>query len=475
MKERAVSALAASTASALGIVCLVWWFTVTPSVNLAERVAGADTTGLPAAAGATTQAVDIKGIFVAFGGVASALPGAWPRFRGAAFDNIAADAPSLATHWTKKGPPVLWSVDLGEGYAGPAVLAGRVYLLDYDEDAKADCLRCFSLDDGREMWRRSYKVHIKRNHGISRTVPAVTDSYVVTIGPKCQVMCVDAATGDFRWGIDLAREFDTEVPLWYTGQCPLIDGSTAIIAPGGSALMIGVDCQTGRIVWKTPNPMGWRMSHSSIMPMTLGGRKMYVYCALGGVVGVAADGDDAGTILWKTSDWAPTVVSPSPVILDNGRVFLTAGYGAGSMMLQVSEENGRFKAEPLFRLDKKVFACEQQTPIFYQGRLFSVLPNDAGAHKRQLACLNPDGTLAWTSGPQHRFGLGPYLIAGDKIFVLRDDGVLTLVEASTNTYVELAQAKVLNGREAWAPMALAGRKLLLRDLKKLVCIDVGAQ
>ena len=210
------------------------------------------------------------------------------------------------------------------------------------------------------------------------------------------------------------------------------------------------------------------------MPMTLGGRKMYVYCALGGVVGVAADGDDAGSLLWKTSEWAPTVVSPSPVILGDGRVFLTAGYGAGSMMLQVSEENGRFEAKPLFRLDKKIFACEQQTPIFYRGRLFSVLPNDAGAHKRQLACLNPDGTLAWTSGPQHRFGLGPYLIAGDKIFVLRDDGVLMLVEANIKSYVELAQARVLDGRDAWAPMALAGRRLLLRDSKKLVCIDVGA-
>ena len=251
MNEKAVSALTASAASALGIACLAWWFGISPSVRLEQRLAGADAAGL-SATGATVQAVDIRGTFVAFGGIASALPGAWPRFRGAGFDNIGTRTAPLAAHWAKAGPPVLWSVDLGEGHAGPAVLGGRVYLLDYDEDAKADCLRCFSLDDGCEIWRRSYKVHIKRNHGISRTVPAVTDKYVVTIGPKCHVMCVDAATGAFRWGMDLVREFGAEVPLWYTGQCPFIDGSLAVIAPGGDALLVAVDCETGRVVWETP-------------------------------------------------------------------------------------------------------------------------------------------------------------------------------------------------------------------------------
>ena len=48
--------------------------------------------------------------------------------------------------------PQLWSVELGEGYAGPAVWAGRVYVLDYDRLASADALRCLSLADGK-IWR----------------------------------------------------------------------------------------------------------------------------------------------------------------------------------------------------------------------------------------------------------------------------------------------------------------------------------
>ena len=105
-----------------------------------------------------------------------------------------------------------------------------------------------------ELWRRWYSVNLKRNHGMSRTTPAITDKYIVTMGPKCHVMCCNPQNGDLLWGIDLGKDFNTEVPLWYTGQCPLIDNDIAVIAPGGSSLLIGVDCATGKVVWKTPNP-----------------------------------------------------------------------------------------------------------------------------------------------------------------------------------------------------------------------------
>ena len=57
----------------------------------------------------------------------------------------------------------------------------KVYLLDYDEEKKADALRCFSLENGIELWRRWYSIKVKRNHGMSRTIPAVTEKYVVKI------------------------------------------------------------------------------------------------------------------------------------------------------------------------------------------------------------------------------------------------------------------------------------------------------
>ena len=182
-------------------------------------------------------------------------PGEWPRFRGNDFDNISKDTTPLAENWDTSGPPVLWKATLGEGYAGAAVHNGRVYIMDYNERRKADVLRCFSLKSGIELWRRWYYVDLKRNHGYSRTIPAVTDKYLVSIGPRSHVMCNDPVTGDLLWTIDMEKEYGIPgkekgriTPDFYTGQCPLIENDIALFAPGGKALMIGVDCATGKVI-----------------------------------------------------------------------------------------------------------------------------------------------------------------------------------------------------------------------------------
>lgn len=440
--------------------------------HLAMRLPEAD----PGAAAATTGGpVDLRGTFLKGPGAPSSIAAAWPRFRGAGFDNIGRDAIPLAETWPASGPPERWAVDLGEGYAGPTVRHGCVYLLDYDETRHADTLRCLSLDDGREIWRRSYRNEMKRNHGFSRTVPAVSERHVVTVGPRGHVLCADARTGDFKWGMDLVRDHGAKEPLWYTGQCPLIDGDVAVIAPAGKALLMGVDCESGKVVWEAPNPDHWEMSHSSVVPMTFAGRRMYVYAARGGIAGVAADGPDRGAILWRSTEWNNSITSPMPVPLPDGRIFLTAGYGAGSLILRlVASAGGAIAVETGPRIAKTVFACEQHTPILLDGLLYSVLPADAGELKRQLVCYDPAGQTVWTSGPSERFGLGPFLVAADRILVMNEDGQLTMARASKRGWEPLARAQVLHGREAWAPMAVVDGLLLARDSKRMVCLDLRA-
>ena len=411
-------------------------------------------------------------------GAPSDLPGVWPNFRGPNFDGVSPDPTPLARSFPAGGPKVLWAVPVGIGYAAPAIRNGRVYLLDYDEKREGDALRCLSLADGREIWRRWYPIPIDSVHGISRTIPAVTDKYVVTFGPKCHVMCVDAATGDFRWGIDLVKEYGAKWPKWYAGQCPLIEGDLAILAPAGpDVLLMAVDCATGKVVWKTPNRLGWKMTHGSITPLVFKARRMYVYCGSGGVVGVSAEdvGDTkAGDIVWQRDDWQVRFANvPSPVVVGEGRLVLTGGYGAGAMMIQLREQDGKITSEMVWRLEKsKEFGSEQQTPVFFERHLYAALPKEAGSLGGQLVCLNLEGQHAWTSGPADRFGLGPVLVADGMIFAMDDNGNLTLAEASAAAYKPLAKVKVVDGHETWAPLAIAGGRLIVRDLNRMVCIDL---
>ena len=469
--------LVTGLAAVAALLGLGWWFTQAPPWAFSERVPGMDR-HFPSK-GPILEQVKIGEHFESFGGVAAELAGEWPRFRGPNADNISPETLRLADRWPPTGPKLLWSVDdLGEGYAAPAVRRGRVYLLDYDEARHGDALRCFSLADGKEIWRRWYRVEVQRNHGMSRTVPAVSDRFAVTIGPLGHVMCVAPDTGNLYWELDLVRDFGAKVPLWYTGQCPLIDGDQVVLAPGGKALLMGVDGASGRVLWQTPNPHGWQMSHSSIMPMTFHGRRMYVYAAVGGVVGVSADAADRGKRLWETAAFNHAVVVPSPLVLPDGRIFLTAGYNAGGMMIEVTESAGVFGVRVLQTTTPATgLASEQQTPLLYQGHLFAILPKDAEGLRNQFVCCTPDdcSKFVWTSGKTNRFGLGPYIVADGKFYILADDGVLSMVRASTAGYEPLAHAKVLKGPDAWGPIAVVGGRMLLRDTKRMVCIDVKGE
>lgn len=449
--------------AAIAIVVLALWLTHDSGRILSLRIPGTDQ-GPGAESASGTNAVFLGKVTRADGQPAN-LPGAWPGFRGANRDDVCTEAVPLATSWSASGPRELWSVELGEGYAGPAVLNGRVYLLDYDQAKKQDALRCLSLADGKEIWRFAYPVSVKRNHGMSRTVPAVTDEYVVSIGPKCHVACCDATTGELRWALDLVRDFGAAVPQWYAGQCPLIDNSAVILAPGGKdALLITVDITTGKTRWQTPNPNDWKMTHSSVMPMQFAGRRMYVYCASGGVVGVSADD---GTILWQTPDWKISIANvPSPVMLDDGKIFLTGGYDAGSLMLQLEKLDSGFGVKNLFRLNARTFGATQHAPVRFGDHLYGTRADG------KFVCMDLTGRVVWTSEAAQPFGLGSFLLADGKILALNDSGLLRLIEATPAGYHVLAQAQVLKGRESWGPMALIGGRLLARDFTRLVCLDV---
>jgi len=454
------------TMAVVAVVAVLLWLTLAGDDGLQRRVPGTDRA--PEGEGGAGANPVLAGTLIQSEGKADALDGVWPGFRGPNRDGISPERIALARTWGAGGPRELWSVDVGEGYGGAAVAHGRVYLMDYDPGKKQSALRCLSLADGREIWRYAFPLSVKRNHGMTRTVPAVTDRYVVAMDPKCNVVCADAISGELRWGISLAREHGAAVPPWYTVQCPLIDGDKVILAPAGNdALLLAVDLATGKTIWKTPNPRGWKMTHSSVMPMEWAGRRMYVYCGSGGVAGVAATD---GALLWDTTDWKISIATvPSPLVLDQGRIFLSGGYNAGSLMLQLSEDSGKIVPRQLFRLPPEVFGATQHSPVLLDGRIYGIRANG------HFVCLDLQGKLVWSSGSGAQFGLGPFLAASGLVFALNDNGVLSLLEAPAGKFNLLAKAQVLKGRESWGPMALAGGRLIVRDLTRVVCLDVAAR
>ena len=420
----------------------------------------------------TTSAPALAGTLTTGEGKALESAATWEQFRGNVHDGVASDSAMLPDKFD--AGRTLWTVNLGEGYCGPTIDHGRVFLIDYDADQRTDAVRCLSLEDGKEIWRLSYPVDVKRNHGMTRTVPACDESVVVTIGPKCHLVVCDTATGKLLWSKDMAREYGTKVPPWYAGQCPILDTKPesdvrwVVVAPAGrKVLMTALDAKTGSMLWETPNTPNWSMTHSSVMPMTVAGKRQYIYCGNGGVAGVEAT---TGKLLWNTDAWKVGIATvPSPVDLGEGRLFLSGGYGSGAMILQVippAAEGAEWTTKVVRKMAPEEFGAEQHTPILRDGYLYGVRADG------QMVCLDRNGDLKWGSG-SNRFGLGAYLIAGDRILAINDTGMLSMIEARPEKFVLVGKGKVIpEARECWGPLAIADGRLLVRDLTRLVCLDM---
>ncbi|MDR0710781.1 MAG: PQQ-like beta-propeller repeat protein [Prevotellaceae bacterium] len=473
METKKAVRLATVAAALVYTGIIAGWHFYTPDRHFAVQKPGAD--NRPPETARKADDVRIGEFFMRYDEITSPLTGKWTCFRGETFTNIVRTAENIAPG--SEDYAVLWRVKTGEGHAAPVIYNGLVYFLDYDEGLSSDMLRCFSLESGKELWRRWYRVPMKRNHGFSRTAPVVSDDYIITLGPQGHVMCCNPASGEMKWSLDMQKEFKTEVPFWYAGQCPRVDNGALVVAPAGEeVLLAGIDCRTGKIVWQTPNSLYYKMSHSSVMPMTLDGKKTYVYAGVGGVCGVSAEKEDRGTLLWSVSKWQPSVIAPSPLQLSANAVFLVAGYGAGGALLHVDRKGSKWNAALKEQYKPKDgLSSEQQTPILYKNMIISIMPKDGGSLRDKLVIYSPSDlhTPLWTSGADERFGLGPYMVINDYLFAFKEDGELYVYDIQPKSMNLVKKQRIMEGVDAWGPMAYADGKLIVRDAHAVTCLKIN--
>jgi len=450
------------------------WHLYTPRSNLAIQAPGAD--NRPEGTARSIHDVLIGERFVKYDDFESDLTGKWIQFRGEKSDNIIVTPETIRI--SGDDYPVLWTVETGEGYAAPVIYNGRAYFLDYIEAISSDALRCFSLETGNELWRRYYRSPMKRNHGFSRTVPAIGEGYIITVGPMGHVMCCDPITGDLKWTIDMQKEFGTKIPNWHAGQCPLVHDGIFVLAPAGEEILLaGFDCHTGEMIWSTPNTPRFVFSHSSVIPMTLGGKKMYVYVGEGGVCGVSAEEADRGTLLWETSGWRASVAVPSPVQVSNNRIFVCAGYNVGGAMLEINRQGAVWTASVIEQYAPLGgISSEQQTPIFHKNMLFTTMPKSAtGTMRQRVALFSPSNlnTPLWTSPTNEvRSFNGPYIIINDYFFLFTEDGELFVYEILQQSMRLAKQQHIIDGKDAFGPLAYADGILILGDDSKMMALKI---
>lgn len=415
----------------------------------------------------------LLGLFVLF--VEGSVAADWPQFQGPNRDGISLET-GLARTWPEDGPRELWSIEVGAGYGGPAVVDGALYFLDR-EDGERDILRCLSLTSGEERWRYAYDAPGNVGHTGSRNPPTVDDKYVYSVGMMGDMLCMDRKTHELVWRKNLCKDFGGDLPQWGVAQSPVLyDNLVIVAAQAPDAFAVAFDRDSGELAWKSEGLGG--SGYVSPFVTTLAGVDQVV-------VQSAGRGDDPlgataglspkdGSTLWKYVRWQCKIPIPNATPMPDDRLFITGGYGSGSAIIQIVKEGDAFRAKELKRLADDICGSQIQQPILYDGHLYVI----SNSNERQdgMVCLTVDGELKWRTKDMSgvpRFERGPF-ISADGMFIVLDGrkGTLHLAEVSPEGYEELAQARVIKGRELWGPLALSDGKLIVRSQDTMKCLDL---
>jgi len=428
----------------------------------------------------------------------------WPRLGGQA-DGISLEH-GLARSWPPEGPREVWAVEVGEGFAGPAVYGRQVFLLDRSPH-RQDVLRCLELNSGRELWRFAYDAPGDLPFNGSRNVPTIDDCCIFALGPFGHLHAFDRRTHAVVWEKNLIEDFKdssperqdgaqsrearlarVQVPMWGLTQAPLIYQDLVIVGPQTQNTgLVAYEKASGKIRWRSEYIGRNWYSHVSPYLATLCGVDQVIMLAQPSDPEKAPD--DAppalitsldpitGRILWATNTPAPEKIPiPEPLRVGDDRLLICGGYNLGCAMFQLALTNGNWDTKLLFH-DRTV--CPHiHGPVFYRDRLYLTSFRAQGASHTGLVCMSPEGKVIWETGPALEFDSGAYLIADGMIFIMHGKtGELSLFELASESPKLLARAKLLEakGGNVWAPMALANGKLLVRDQHQLKCLDVRAE
>lgn len=382
----------------------------------------------------------------------------WPQFRGINRDGISVET-GIAKDWKSNPPKELWRFPLSDdGYAGPSMAGGIVYIID--RDGSGDALRAIDAS-GKEIWKYTYAEAGGFNYGFSRSTPAVNNGKVYGLSRNGHLYCVDANTGAPVWTVNLVSKFGGVLPKWLYAVSPFIDGDNLIVIPGGGKNPIALNKDTGEAVWQGDVAEG--VSYATPVIGTFGGVKQYILFMAKSLTGVSAEN---GSLLWRIP-WETSydVNAALPVIIDD-RIFITSGYKHGCAMVKADAKSASILWE------NKNVQAHFSSPVYLNGHIFA--SSDPG----DLVCLDLDGNVKWRKGVIEKGGF----IVIDGVIILQHGktGEVVMAEVNPAAYVELGKFRPFpggkpdgaRGWQFWAAPIVADGKLVVRSQRELACFDL---
>ncbi|MBW8039457.1 MAG: PQQ-binding-like beta-propeller repeat protein [Planctomycetes bacterium] len=404
----------------------------------------------------------------------------WPQWRG----------PDRNGTWNEKdivkkfAAPQLsirWRTKISNGYSGPTVAKGRVYITDRitSPDPKERIL-CFDAKTGKPIWSYSYECKYKKvgyPNG-PRAAVAINDNRTYSLGTMGHLFCLDAATGDFLWKKDCVTEYKIKMPIWGITASPLVEGDLVIAQIGGrdGACLVAFDKVTGSERWRALDD---RASYSAPIMIEQAGKRVLVCWTGDSVTGL---NPVTGELYWQYpfKPFRMVINVPTPVFHDD-YLFVTSFYD-GSLLLKVNPD--KLTVEKVWRRkgtsekETDSLHCMISTPVLQGDYIYGV--DSYG----QLRCLElRTGDRIWESFdavPKNRWANIHMVKNQDNIWMFNESGELIISKLSPRGFHEISRAKLikptkgqLNRGVCWSHPAFADKHVYIRNDEELVCANLS--
>jgi len=433
----------------------------------------------------TLLSTSVRGaIGLSLAGAGAALADDWPQWRGVNRDGV----------WKEKGllekfeGPTLnaaWRVPVSNGYSGPTVAKGRVYLTDrVTEPTQQERVHCFDEKTGKTLWTRSYDAPYG---GVGypdgpRASVTVDGGRAFALGAIGHLNCYDAATGRSVWSKDLNALYHIRLPIWGIAAAPLIEGNLVIVVIAGEtdACVVALDKNTGAERWRA---LPDRAAYVAPIIVMQAGKRVLLVRTGERIVGL----DPAnGKLHWEYAYPARQMpIAIATPVVKGDLVFFTCFYD-GALLLRLKQD--RLAVEKVWERvgqnERNTDALQSiiSTPLIQGSHIYGV--DSYG----ELRCLDlMTGDRVWESQdavPRARWATIHFVVNGDRIWMFNERGQLIIARLSPRGYEEISRAQLIQpttgqlpqrGGVCWAHPAYANQHVFIRNDTELVCASLKAR
>jgi outer membrane protein assembly factor BamB len=379
-----------------------------------------------------------------------------------------------------------WRTPIRNGYSGPAVAEGRVFVTDFArQQGNRGIERALCLEErtGKILWTQEWEadyISLMETYATGpRATPTVDQDRVYVLGSKGKLLCLSVKTGSVLWEKDYQKDYQTEVPVWGMTAAPLVEGDLLICLVGGqpNAKVVAFEKRTGKEVWRSLSSDS-EPGYSPPFALTAGGRRQVI---IWHPQAVSALEPASGKVLWEVPFKADTALSVATPVF-SGRHLLVSSFYNGSMLLKLDEQRPEadlvWKGKSKSEIDTDGLHSLISTPVISGAWVYGICSYG------QFRCLDfRTGRRIWetleVTKEKARWAAGFLVKNGDHFFINNDRGELIIANLSPQGYQEVGRTPLIkpttrvgNRRELgvvnWSHPAYANRQILVRNDEEIL-------